>query len=140
MANVKRLKDRLKILMRGERPYTWAKKAGIKKGLFQYYWQKECVPSYENLIKIQEYTGCSLDWLLTGKVPFGGKLKDLPLVQVTVEKDKSLRAYSRACGLLAEIYSDTKSEKELKALNIVLSKFSPGPGKKGIIKGDNKGG
>ncbi len=131
MAKVKRLKDRLKILMHGERPYTWAKKAGIKKGLFQYYWQKECVPSYENLIKIQKYTGCSLDWLLTGKAPFGGRLKDLPLVQVTAKKDKSLNGYSRACGLLAEIYSNAKSEEELKALYIVLSKFSHGHNKGG---------
>lgn len=60
-------KDRLKVLMRGERPYTWTQKVGIEKGLFQYYWQQERIPSYRNLLKIQQYTGCSLDWLITGK-------------------------------------------------------------------------
>ncbi len=60
-------KNRLMILMDGDKPYTWAKKVGIEKGLFQYYWQKGKVPTYVNLIKIQNHSGCSLDWLLTGK-------------------------------------------------------------------------
>lgn len=60
-------KDRLKVLMRGEKPYAWTQKVGIEKGLFQYYWQKERIPSCRNLLKIQQYTGCSLDWLITGK-------------------------------------------------------------------------
>lgn len=59
-------KDRLKILMKGEKPYAWTQKVGIDKGLFQYYWQKERMPSYKNLLKIQQYSGCSLDWLVTG--------------------------------------------------------------------------
>lgn len=62
-------KDRLKILMDGEPPYRWARKAGIYKGLFQYYWQKGNIPTADNLIKIQKYTGCSLDWLITGRLP-----------------------------------------------------------------------
>ena len=61
-------KDRLALLMKGEKPYTWARKVGIEKELFQYYWQKGNIPTYENLIKIHDYTGCSLDWLLMGKV------------------------------------------------------------------------
>lgn len=60
-------KDRLKVLMKGEKPYAWTQKVGIEKGLFQYYWQKERIPSYRNLLKIQQYSGCSLDWLVTGK-------------------------------------------------------------------------
>ena len=60
-------KDRLKILMKGEKPYAWTQKVGIEKGLFQYYWQKEMIPSYRNLLKIQQYSGCSLDWLVTGR-------------------------------------------------------------------------
>lgn len=60
-------KDRLKILMNGDKPYAWTQKVGIEKGLFQYYWQKERIPSYRNLLKIQQYSGCSLDWLVTGK-------------------------------------------------------------------------
>lgn len=62
-------KDRLIILMDGEPPYRWAKRAGIYKGLFQYYWQKGKVPTADTLIKIQNYTGCSLDWLITGQMP-----------------------------------------------------------------------
>lgn len=61
-------KGRLKILMNGEPPYRWAKKVGIYKGLFQYYWQNEKIPTADNLIKIQNYTGCSLDWLITGRL------------------------------------------------------------------------
>lgn len=60
-------KKRLQILMQNDKPYTWARKVGIDKGLFQYYWQKGRIPTYENLLKIQRYTGCSLDWLLTGR-------------------------------------------------------------------------
>lgn len=55
--------------MNGEPPYRWAKKAGIYKGLFQYYWQSGKIPTTETLIKIQNYTGCSLDWLITGQLP-----------------------------------------------------------------------
>ncbi len=60
-------KDRLRILMKGEKPYSWTQKVGIEKGLFQYYWQKGRIPSYKNLLKIQQYSGCSLDWLVTGR-------------------------------------------------------------------------
>ena len=59
-------KDRLTILMKGEKPYAWTQKVGIEKGLFQYYWQKGRIPSCKNLLKIQQYSGCSLDWLVTG--------------------------------------------------------------------------
>jgi len=62
-------KDRLKILMDGEPPYGWAKKARIYKGLFQYYWQSGKIPAADTLIKIQNYTGCSLDWLVNGELP-----------------------------------------------------------------------
>ncbi len=62
-----KFKERLMLLMKGDKPYTWARKVGIEKGLFQYYWQKGKIPSYNNLIKIKNFTGCSLDWLLTGK-------------------------------------------------------------------------
>ncbi len=64
---MKTFKDRLEVLMNGEKPYSWTQKVGIEKGLFQYYWQKERIPSHRNLLKIQQYTGCSLDWLVTGK-------------------------------------------------------------------------
>ncbi len=75
-------KDRLKILMKGVRPYTWAKKVGIEKGLFQYYWQKGKVPSYLGLIKIQKFTGCSIDWLLAGRKVAFDQIEDLPMITV----------------------------------------------------------
>lgn len=69
-------KDRLKILMKGEKPYAWTQKVGIEKGLFQYYWQKERIPSYRNLLKIQQYSGCSLDWLVTGRSVDMGRVSE----------------------------------------------------------------
>jgi len=63
-------KERLKALMLQDgytQPYKWAKAIGIKGGLFQYYWQKGKIPTVNNLLKIQKHTGCSIDWLLTGK-------------------------------------------------------------------------
>jgi phage repressor protein C with HTH and peptisase S24 domain len=53
--------------MGDEKPYAWCKKVGIEKGLFQYYWQKGKIPKYENLVKIRNHSGCSLDWLMTGE-------------------------------------------------------------------------
>lgn len=60
-------KERLAFLIGENKPYAWCKKVGIEKGLFQYYWQKGKIPKYDNLIKIRNYTGCSLDWLMTGE-------------------------------------------------------------------------
>lgn len=73
-------KERLKLLMKDEKPYTWARRAGIKKGLFQYYWQKGRIPTYENLRKIQDFSGCSLDWLLTGRTVALDRIEDLTFV------------------------------------------------------------
>lgn len=71
-------KDRLKILMGDERPYAWCRKVKIEKGLFQYYWQKGKIPKYENLLKIRNYTGCSLDWLMTGEGdPFPDRIESV---------------------------------------------------------------
>lgn len=79
MAKTQTFKDRLVMLMNGDRPYTWSKKVGIEKGLFQYYWQKGKIPTYENLLKIQRFSGCSLDWLLTGEMPtLGGVVAQIP--------------------------------------------------------------
>jgi hypothetical protein len=77
-------KDRLKLLIKDERPYTWSRKVGIEKGLFQYYWQKGKIPTHINLIKIQNYSGCSLDWLLTGKSPTGSQIENIAMA---VEKE-----------------------------------------------------
>ena len=84
-------KDRLAILMKGEKPYTWAQKVGIEKGLFQYYWQKGNIPGYENLIKIQNYTGCSLDWLITGRIVDPERVDGLAFVPAEDEDSANLR-------------------------------------------------
>ncbi|VAX22222.1 hypothetical protein MNBD_NITROSPINAE02-1495 [hydrothermal vent metagenome] len=71
-------KERLQFLIGENKPYSWCKKVGIEKGLFQYYWQKEKIPKYDNLIKIRNYSGCSLDWLMTGEgEPFPDRIEGM---------------------------------------------------------------
>jgi hypothetical protein len=115
----KTFKDRLCILMNGERPYTWAKKIGIENMLFQYYWQKGKIPTYANLLKIQEYTGCSLDWLLTGKSVEFDKI-DKPLLLKSGNKKNDARnlGLSRTVAKLKKIYSK-KSEEDIKVLEYI---------------------
>jgi len=121
-------KDRLKILMQGDRPYTWSKKVGIEKGLFQYYWQKGKIPTYENLLKIQRFSGCSLDWLLTGRSVAFEKINNLPMVSEKTPKygARNLRL-SSAMVKIKDIYSK-KSDKDIEAfeyfVNAVLNKKS----------------
>lgn len=77
-SGLKTFKDRLRFLIGDSKPYAWCKQVGIEKGLFQYYWQKEKIPKYDNLIKIRNYTGCSLDWLMTGEgEPFPDRIEDI---------------------------------------------------------------
>lgn len=113
-------KDRLKILMKTDRPYSWSKKVGIEKGLFQYYWQKEKIPTYENLLKIQRYSGCSLDWLLTGRNIAFEKIEDLPMV---TEKNPQYGArnlrLSDTMSKIRDIYAK-KSDKDIEALEYFL--------------------
>jgi hypothetical protein len=119
-------KKRLEILMNGERPYSWSQKVGIDKGLFQYYWQRGNIPTHTNLIKIQKYTGCSLDWLLTGRTVAFEQIKNLPMV---TEKNPKYGARNLklavAMGKLRDIYSK-KTDKDVEALeyfiDTVLSK------------------
>ena len=89
--NPQTFRDRLAILMKGEKPYAWAKKVGIEKGLFQYYWQKGHIPTVTGLLKIQSHTGCSLDWLLTGQVVDPERIEELSLVTVPDEDMVNLR-------------------------------------------------
>lgn len=92
-------KERLRFLMGDERPYSWCAKIGIKKGLFQYYWQRERIPKHDNLIKICDYTGCSLEWLITGR---GEPYVDL--VGETVKStDHAICALSRQIGQVEEL-------------------------------------
>jgi phage repressor protein C with HTH and peptisase S24 domain len=121
-------KDRLKILMKDERPYSWSKKVGIDKGLFQYYWQRGKTPTYTKLIKIQKYTGCSIDWLLTGRNVAFDAIENLPMV---TEKNPKYGARNlklvEAMRKLRDIYAK-RTDKEIEAveflIDTVLSKKS----------------
>lgn len=118
-------KDRLKILMKGERPYTWANLIGIERGLFQYYWQKGKIPTYENLMKIRNFTGCSLDWLLTGEVPVGGELIGLMRVKVSAKEDVKNRRLAGAIRTVKRIYQTGISDADLDAIENVLRHYLP---------------
>jgi len=113
-------KDRLKILMKGERPYTWSKQVGIEKGLFQYYWQKGKIPTYENLLKIHRHSGCSLDWLLTGKNVAFDKIEGLPMVSEKNPKygARNLRL-STVISKVKDIYSK-KADKDLDSFEYII--------------------
>ncbi len=113
-------KDRLKILMKGDRPYTWAKKVGIDKGLFQYYWQKGKIPSYVGLMKIQKFTGCSLDWLLTGSKVALDQIDNLPMTTVKNPKygARNLRI-AKSIEKLRTIYQK-KADRDIQNLEYIV--------------------
>jgi len=111
--------------MNGERPYTWARKVGIEKGLFQYYWQKGKVPTYENLLKIKRHSGCSLDWLLTGKAIDVDQMESPPAVNETSELYGKINARtSKALESVKQIYS-SRNEEDIKLLEGFLDKLTP---------------
>ncbi|GMT42486.1 MAG: hypothetical protein IEMM0002_0897 [bacterium] len=119
----KSFKDRLKVLMRGERPYTWSKKVGIEKGLFQYYWQKGKIPTYENLLKIQRYSGCSLDWLLTGRSVAFERIDNLPMVSEKNPKygARNLRL-AQTISKIKDLYQK-KQDKDIVAFEYIVEAF-----------------
>lgn len=118
-------RDRLQLLMKGEKPYTWARKVGIEKGLFQYYWQKGKIPTYDNLIKIQNYSGCSLDWLLTGKTVALDQIENLPMVREPnpVYGEMNLRR-ANSLEKVKQVYASRK-EKDIELLEGVLERLVP---------------
>jgi len=118
-------KERLKILMAQEgeeRPYSWAKKVGIQRGLFQYYWQKGKVPTYENLIKIQNHTGCSIDWLLTGKTA-SKEITNLNFEKSGRVSDAASIEFMEDVKLLKNIYRQ-KGRGKIFSLHDILTKLS----------------
>ena len=127
-----KFKERLRLLMKGDKPYTWARKVGIEKGLFQYYWQKGKIPTYDNLLKIQNFSGCSLDWLLTGKAVDLDQLDNLPLVkesnpvygQMNLRRAESLEKVKR-------LYA-SKNVEDIELLEGVLTKLAPAPKAKAV--------
>lgn len=111
-SKLKNFKDRLQYLIGDVKPYAWCKQIGIEKGLFQYYWQKEKIPKYENLIKIKNHTGCSLDWLMTGDgEPYPDRISDIDattnelLSQINGQMDKLDRMVHRLKQIKAEAES-----------------------------------
>lgn len=126
----KTFRDRLRLLMKDEKPYTWARKVGIEKGLFQYYWQKGKIPTYENLLKIQNYTGCSLDWLLTGKAVAIDQIENLPMVKETnpVYGKMNLRR-AKTLEDVKKVYA-SRNEKDIDLLEGILEKLVPANKKK----------
>jgi len=111
--------------MDGDRPYTWARKVGIEKGLFQYYWQKGKIPTYANLLKIKKHTGCSLDWLLTGQAIAVDKIDSLPSVNEKGEVyGKANIRTSKALESVKQIYS-SRNEGDIKLLEGFLDKLIP---------------
>jgi len=70
-------RDRLRLLMKEDKPYTWARKVGIEKGLFQYYWQKgKCLQILAVAVKMQSavsrLTERPLRQPLTSRIPGTG--------------------------------------------------------------------
>lgn len=118
-------KDRLRMLMKEDKPYTWARKVGIEKGLFQYYWQKGKIPTYDNLIKIQNYSGCSLDWLLTGKAVDIDQIDNLPMVRESqpIYGEMNQRR-ARSLEQVKKLYAARKNS-EIKLMEGILDKLVP---------------
>ncbi|MDH5679052.1 MAG: hypothetical protein OEZ55_01540 [Nitrospinota bacterium] len=123
-------KDRLKLLMKEDRPYTWARKVGIEKGLFQYYWQKGKIPTYENLLKIQNFSGCSLDWLLTGKAIDIDQLENLPMLKeaTPVYGEMNIRR-NRALDDVKSIFA-SRIDRDITLLEGILERIVLSKGKK----------
>lgn len=123
-------RDRLRLLMKEDKPYTWARKVGIEKGLFQYYWQKGKIPTYDNLIKIQTFTGCSLDWLLTGKAVAIDQLENLPMVKESspVYGEMNLRRIN-SLDDVKSVYA-SRNVKDIELLEGILEKLTPANKKK----------
>lgn len=113
-------KNRLQMLMGSQRPYTFARKCGIEKGLFQNYWQKGKIPTYENLLKLQRGTGCSIDWLLTGQIPSLDKRVDkLRFVEAGADTGARQRRLVSTTLALRKIYL-TASERDLTSVELLL--------------------
>lgn len=127
-------RDRLRLLMKEDKPYTWARKVGIEKGLFQYYWQKGKIPTFDNLIKIQTYTGCSLDWLLTGRAIALDRLEGLPMMKEAnpVYGQMALRR-ANALEDVKQVYA-SRNMKDIELLEGLLEKMTGAPRKRAALK------
>jgi len=119
-------RDRLENLMEGEKPYRWARRVGIKKGVFQYYWERGGKPSADNLLKIQQYTGCSLEWLVTGKDRYTPKSTErASMVRETAYTTSDNPRLVKVLNKIRKVF-DTGSKKERENLEIMVDRFCSG--------------
>lgn len=119
-------KDRLENLMQGEKPYRWARRVGIKKGVFQYYWERGGKPSADNLLKIQQYTGCSLEWLVTGKDRYTPKSTErASMVRETGYTTSDNPRLVKVLNKIRKVF-DTGSKKDRENLEIMVDRFFSG--------------
>ena len=61
--------QRLCSLIGNEAPFSWAARVGLSKGAFSRIWHEGTVPGPDLLRRIQDKTGVSIDWLLSGCGP-----------------------------------------------------------------------
>lgn len=59
-------RERLSIIINNEQPFSWASRVGISKGAFSRLWHEGTMPGTDLLCKIQQASGCTLDWLVNG--------------------------------------------------------------------------
>lgn len=118
-------RDRLESLMHGDKPYRWARRVGIKKGVFQYYWERGGKPSADNLLKIQQYTGCSLEWLVTGKDRYGSKASERVLMVREGGAGMDDPKLVKIIGKVRKIF-ETGSKKDKENLTILVDRFFSG--------------
>ncbi len=57
-------RERLAKLIGEEKPFVWAKRAGIPSATFTRIWKDGAVPKAEHLLRIADFAGVSVDWLL----------------------------------------------------------------------------
>ena len=61
-------KDRLKILIGKNSVRSFASECGISDATIRKYLSGQSLPGIDKIEAIVKYTGCSLEWLVTGKV------------------------------------------------------------------------
>lgn len=75
----KGFKDRLNTLMGKNSVRSFASECGISDATIRKYLSGQSLPGIDKIEAIVKYTGCSLEWLVTGK----GTLQSAPLNNVT---------------------------------------------------------
>ena len=62
-------RERLALLVGTERPFEWAKAAGVPSSTWNRAWNEGGIPKARHLAHIADYAGVTLDWLVTGRGP-----------------------------------------------------------------------